>query len=225
MPSLRHDEAWLALLNQARGGCPNALGQLLEPYRTWLVGTADRELASDLKAKEGASDLVQQTYLEAVRGFPNFRGGNPVEFHHWLQAILNYRLIDFVRRYRLPGRRQISLELPLDLAASGVIQPEQLVARELTPRTNAVANEEAAQLVAAIARLDPDDAQILRWRNHDRLTFIEIGARLQLSPDAARKAWSRALKRLRSALLTLDAPRICDANNAGDTPRSLIPVS
>jgi hypothetical protein len=49
------------------------LARLVDPY---LGGIAARELGPDLRAKGGASDLVQQTFLEAQRDFAAFRGGS-----------------------------------------------------------------------------------------------------------------------------------------------------
>src|SRR5262249_13094013 len=59
-------DEWLAL---ARGGSPEALGQLLELCRRYLLQVANAELETLLQAKAGASDLVQETFLEAQRVF------------------------------------------------------------------------------------------------------------------------------------------------------------
>ena len=197
-------EDWYLVLTQAREGCSDALGRLLEPYREWLLGVADRGFARDLKAKEGASDLVQQTYTEAVRAFAGFRGSSPEELRKWLEAILGYRLIDYVRRYRTGAKRQIAREVSLATDLSGVLRPDQFVARDRTPRSEAVRLEESLRLEQALSRLDPRDAQILRWRNHDHLTFPEIGRRLDVSADVARKSWVRALGRLRGMLGSIE---------------------
>ena len=53
------------LLAEARTGSRQALGQILESCRNYLLLIAGKELTSDLQAKGGASDLVQETFLEA----------------------------------------------------------------------------------------------------------------------------------------------------------------
>ena len=68
--SLSPDE----LLNQARSGSTDHLGQLLELYRHYLGLLARIEIGRNLQAKLDASDLVQDTLLEAHRHFPKFRG-------------------------------------------------------------------------------------------------------------------------------------------------------
>ena len=45
------------------------------------------------------------------------------------------------------------------------------------------------------------------WYQYDRLTFEEIGLRLDRSAEAARKLWSRALVRLTQELGSAHDPR------------------
>ena len=52
-------------LAAARTGSSEALGQALQACRGYLLLLAERELDPDLRAKGGASDVVQETFLEA----------------------------------------------------------------------------------------------------------------------------------------------------------------
>jgi RNA polymerase sigma-70 factor (ECF subfamily) len=176
------------------------MGKILEPYRDFLLGTADRDLADDLQAKHGASDLVQETFLEAVRGFARFEGRSPDELQRWLKAILGFRLIDFARRYRHGGKRQIGREVPLEGPLGSDVGPPEPAARDKTPRSNAIAQEEALHLWIALEAMPERDSLLLRMRDQEGLPFAEIGSRLGLSADAARKAWLRALRQLRQRL-------------------------
>ncbi len=47
-------------------------------------------------SKEIAEDLVQETFLSAVKGFKNFKGNSKPK--SWLFAILNNKIIDFYRK-------------------------------------------------------------------------------------------------------------------------------
>src|SRR5690242_3318610 len=60
-------------------GCDEraALGHQLEGFRAYLLTVAGREMNPALRAKCGASDLVQQTLFEAVRDREACRGLTP----------------------------------------------------------------------------------------------------------------------------------------------------
>ena len=61
------------LLCRARAGDEDALGILLLRYRPQLQALAQRQLESAVKPRVSASDVVQQTCLEAHQDLPGFR--------------------------------------------------------------------------------------------------------------------------------------------------------
>src|SRR5262245_58290664 len=81
----RHAEEGARWLSDARAGSPEALGAVLEACRGYLLLIAQGELSPDLRAKAGASDLVQQTFLDAQRDFGRFRGESVAELRAWLR--------------------------------------------------------------------------------------------------------------------------------------------
>src|SRR5581483_10218334 len=101
-------------LPEARAGCREALGQVLEAYRTYLLLIANGELDPELRAKGGASDLVQETFLEAHRDFAGFHGDSGEQLQAWLRQLLLHNLANFVRRYRQTDKRQVGREVFLD---------------------------------------------------------------------------------------------------------------
>src|SRR5262249_54728266 len=98
---------WLA---RARAGDRDALGRVLEVCRRYLLLIADRQLDADLRAKGGASDLVQETFLEAQRDFAQFAGNSEEELRAWLRRMLLNNLGNFTRRYRATGKRAVGRE-------------------------------------------------------------------------------------------------------------------
>src|SRR5438105_1940581 len=102
------------LLDAARSGSREALGQLLESCRGYLLMVAKGELDRDLQAKEGASDLVQETFLEAQRDFVQFQGASEAELLAWLRRLLLNNVANFTRRYRTTGKRSVEREVVLD---------------------------------------------------------------------------------------------------------------
>src|SRR5262245_54469672 len=73
-----------ALLEQARQGDREALGRLLETQRAALRRLAERQLHGPITVRVDASDIIQQTFLEAHRSFPQFAGGDSRELAGWL---------------------------------------------------------------------------------------------------------------------------------------------
>src|SRR5271166_2506287 len=94
-------------LAAARSGSRQALGALLEACRGYLLLVARQELDPPLLAKGGASDLVQQTFLEAHRDFARFHGKSEEELLAWLRQLLLHNLADFTRRYREVAKRAV----------------------------------------------------------------------------------------------------------------------
>src|SRR5215831_18239186 len=102
---------WLAA---ARAGSREALGQVLETFRAYLLLVADRELDPELRAKGGASDLVQDTFLEAQRDFGHFHGSSVEELRAWLRCLLLNNVANFTRHYRQRAKRDIGREISLE---------------------------------------------------------------------------------------------------------------
>jgi RNA polymerase sigma-70 factor (ECF subfamily) len=192
---------WLA---NARVGSTEALGRLLETFRTYLSLIASEELDSRLLPKAGVSDLVQETFIEAQRDFSNFHGRTKPEWQAWLGRMLRHNIDDFRRRYYETDKREIKREMPLDQAVRN--DPAALVAAGAIPSQIAAHREESARLEQALARLPSDYQQVIRYRNHRHWTFEEIGLRLGRTADAVRKLWGRAIKALQQELKTPDGP-------------------
>src|ERR1700681_3836445 len=85
------------LLRLARQGNAEALGRLLERYRSAFSRLAQRQLHGPITARVGASDLVQQTVLEDPRDFAQFRGTVEQELLAWLERILDHNLARVIR--------------------------------------------------------------------------------------------------------------------------------
>ena len=70
----------------------------------------------------------------------------------------------------------------------------------LTPSSEAVLQEDAAELRAAMLRLPDDHRSILLMRNWERLSFQQIASQMSRSENAVKKLWARALSKLESEL-------------------------
>src|SRR5262249_5022912 len=101
------------LLRLARRGAAPALGQLLERYRNYLKLLARLQIDQRLQGKADASDLVQETFLEAHRDFRQFQGTTEQALVAWLRQVLVSNLANLSRRYYGTSRRDVRLERAL----------------------------------------------------------------------------------------------------------------
>jgi RNA polymerase sigma-70 factor, ECF subfamily len=200
MAAERDDAAqWLAA---ARAGSTEALGQALDACRGYLLLIAQQELDPDLRAKGGASDLVQATFLKAQRRFDAFHGDTAAELRAWLRQVLLNTLADFRRQYRATGKRRVGREVHLAGDAAGP-DGASLVADLLSPSRQAMHREQAEAVQQALGRLPQEYRRVLLLRYDEGRSFEEIGPLMQRTANAARKLWLRAVERLQQEL---DAP-------------------
>src|SRR5438105_4702878 len=95
------------LISDVRAGSREALGQLLNAFRRYLLHLGEAEIDDELRAKGGASDLVQDTFIAAQRAFPQFEGGSEQEVRAWLRQIFLRHLSSFRRHYQACSKRQV----------------------------------------------------------------------------------------------------------------------
>jgi RNA polymerase sigma-70 factor (ECF subfamily) len=190
------------LLRQARAGDAATLGRLLEMYRRYLALLARVQIGQRLQGKVDASDVVQETFLEAHKNFATFRGGSEGEFLRWLRQILAANMADLLRRYLGTRGRDVRLEREIENAfdQSSVLLDRGLVAPQSSPSQQAVRREQAVLLADALAQLPDDYREALVLRHLEGLTFPAVAARMGRSLDSVEKLWMRGLARLRQIL-------------------------
>jgi RNA polymerase sigma-70 factor (ECF subfamily) len=190
------------LLREARAGDGATLGRLLELYRRYLALLARVQIGHRLQGKVDASDIVQETFLEAHRNFPRFRGASEGEFVRWLRQILAANLADLMRRYLGARGRDVRLEREIEDAfdRSSVLLDRGLVAPQSSPSRQAARREQAVLLADALEQLPDDYRDVLVLRHLEGLTFPEVSARMGRSLDSVEKLWMRGLARLRQIM-------------------------
>jgi RNA polymerase sigma-70 factor (ECF subfamily) len=182
-------------LPEAHAGSAEALGQVLEACRGYLLQIAQQELDPELRAKGGASDLVQDTFVKAQRHFAHFQGDSEVEVRAWLRRLLLNNLADFRALYREAGKRQVAREVALGGGGSSVDLAASLAAAEPSPSGVAMEHEQAEAMHRVLERLPAEYRRVLLLRYEGERTFEEIGLVLGRSANGARKLWARAVER------------------------------
>lgn len=168
------------------------LGRTLEACRHYLLALARAKIDPGLHSKAGASDLVQDTLLEAQRDFASFTSESEADVLSWLRKLLLNNISNFRRRYRGAAKRSISREVEIKAATL----PGSSSSTTADPALCAEDLDEVRFLRAQIARLSADQNRVLTlW--YQESTFDEIGIALNRSADAARMLWMRGIERLR----------------------------
>ena len=89
--------------------------EVLGTCRRFLLTIAHAELPGCLRAKGGASDIVQEALASAHRARDQFRGETVAELRAWLRAILLNEASAFRRRYLDTAVRDVAREV-VDMA-------------------------------------------------------------------------------------------------------------
>jgi len=191
------------LLARARAGDEAARERLFIVCRNYVSIAARAEMASWLKAKVDASDLAQQTLLEAHRGMANFRGTTEGERLAWLKRILAHNAADFVRRYHGVEKRCASREVSLAPPDDSRRDAPQLSDGGPSPSQLIMQKELQLQVADAVARLPDDYQEVVILRNLQQLSFDEVAERMGRSRPAVQMLWMRALQKLQETLAAL----------------------
>jgi RNA polymerase sigma-70 factor (ECF subfamily) len=201
---LRDNTALAKLIDAARGGSRQALGELAEACRRYLLLIANLEVPAEFQAKVSPSDLVQETFLRAQQDFGHFRGRSRHELLGWLRRILLNSLADAYRRYDQSGNRQARRELPLEVSDTDSQKGFDVPAGWTSPSSQLAGQEEKAAVERALAQLPEQYREVILLCHRDGLSFDEAARRMDRSVGAVRKLWVRAIDHLQRGLEARD---------------------
>ncbi|MDB5391084.1 MAG: rpoE [Planctomycetaceae bacterium] len=180
---------WLPV---AMAGSREALGRLLQTARPYLERIANEEMDEVLRKKLDPSDLVQQTFLEAIRDFSQFDGAANT-FLCWMRRLLLNNLANLHRDF-LRAKRSVKREVPL---TESTYHWGDLFCSVLTPPIAKVMSYERNEaLELAVARLPPDYQRVIQLRYTELLSFEAIADLMARSENAIRKLFARAIEQL-----------------------------
>ena len=146
-----------------------------------------------------AEDLVQETFLKALRGFDTFEPDT--NFKAWIFRIL--RNTHLTSRTGLAARRTVALEDELNESGeSGPAQyPEGAIDRQ-TPETNLLQLADRIALNAAMEKLPPPLLEVILLCDVEEMKYREIATALEIPIGTVMSRIARARVALRTALAT-----------------------
>jgi len=169
-----------SLLQAARDGSPEALGELLERFRYFLRVLAHQWRPKEFSAKFDSFDLVQSTFLFAHKHFTEFNGQDVEALLNWLAKILKSLTVNemhFLRR----RKRDATRERPLAEAAGALNASDDSLLDRLC-------REETRKAVrAALRHLPKTIREVLELRHIQGMSIKEIARRLHLAEDVIRE--------------------------------------
>jgi RNA polymerase sigma-70 factor, ECF subfamily len=144
-----------------------------------------------------AEDLVQETFLKALRGFPSFEPGT--NFKAWIFRILRNTYL--TSRTGLAAMRTISLDEQMDKrddsVGNGYI--EAAIDRQ-TPEVNLMRLADKASLQAAMEELPPPLLEVVLLCDVEEMKYKEIAAVLDVPIGTVMSRIARAREALRRTL-------------------------
>jgi RNA polymerase sigma-70 factor, ECF subfamily len=175
------------LVQAAQSGRPEATDELIGRYypRVYSFVSAQKPAAD-------AEDLTQEVFARALRALPRFNG--EYQFGAWLLQIARNVCID-------EARRSTRRPQPTD--------PVDLVELETTAQPDHVWESVSAQIAVttvhkALARLPKRQRTVLVLRELEGMSYADIAIAQRISTRAVEISLSRARKRMRTELASLD---------------------
>jgi RNA polymerase sigma-70 factor (ECF subfamily) len=194
-------EITISELIRAARSRSEALGDLLERYRGFLRIVAEHEIGRALQRRVDASDAVQQTFLDAQRGFAEFAGRSEPELSAWLKQILRYNIAGFVRDHVATPKRAVGRERSIyDAEDSAVLTWHEPPAGDTSPSSKMIRGEKAIRIAQLLESLPADQGEAVRLRHLEGRSIKEIAEHFGRQPTAVAGLLKRGLKSLRAKM-------------------------
>ena len=180
----------LELAKRVAGGDQNAWRQLYDTssdslYNLLCYQTGDRE---------AAKDLLQETFVTAMKAVDRYRGEGSL--HAWLRSIALRKTLDWRRSLARRARKHLAFvtEAP----------------RATEARSEPCLRSEQDALQTALDTLSPNQRAALLLRELEELSFKEVAATLGCAEGTARVHYHRAGEALRRKLVGSGLGEIAD---------------
>jgi RNA polymerase sigma factor (sigma-70 family) len=170
------------LLAQAHSGDRTALGRLVGRCLPALHRWAHRRLPRWARTAADTTDLVQDAALQTLRRGPTLDLRSRQALAAYLREAVRNRIRDEHRRFARRGTHDAASDAIVDRAPS--------------PLDHALTRERSARYRAALARLTPQDRELIVAHVELDYTHEQLGCMTGRSRNAARMALERAVRRL-----------------------------
>lgn len=177
-----------------------------ERFRSYLRLLANMQIDKRVRSKVDASDIVQQTMLQAHRARDQFQGSTEAQRGAWLRQILARNLSHATRdltRDKRDVRREKSMQTSVE--QSSLRMEQFLTADESTPSVKVQRSEQLLRMAAAIESLPEAQQDALVMHYLQGMSLPEIASALERTRGSVAGLLRRGLASLREQL-TRDEP-------------------
>ena len=174
------------LVKDLRGGKPSAVAELYNTHADRIYSLVFNQVDRN---HEVAQDIVQETFVAALKSAANFRGQSKV--YTWLCSIANKKVSDFYRRQKRQAKYQTTTAL----------EPDQIGVEALA--SNPVESEERHEVTRQVLfSLPLHYRQVLILKYVEEMPVSEISQIMGRSPKSIEGLLTRARNELRAKLAT-----------------------
>ena len=177
------------LVAKLRQGDIASLEQLYRQYVDRVYSMVFHQVNQD---KSVAEDIVQETFLSALKSIGKFHGKS--KFYTWLCSIAYHKIADFYRRQGRDARH--SEHSP----GTASIELEQIKDSEPLASSKVESEENRQVIEQALLSLPLDYRQVLIFKYVEQMPVTEISLVMRRSPKSVEGLLARARKELRDCL-------------------------
>lgn len=178
-------------VRRALEGDALSLAWIIERFSPLLLAYATHRLGAALRRRLDPEDLLQEAWLislPALQGLSPRDGRYTPVILRFLSTTIRHRILKLYERQRVAREESITIDSGhFDPSMTGVVSA-------------AVRSESRRAVVRAIDELSEADREILLLRGVEGRAHAEIGASLEITPEASAVRYHRALARLRERL-------------------------
>jgi len=187
------DDTSKQLVEDSTRGDRRALEALLLRHVDYLRAFVRLRCGRLVRARESHSDIVQSVCREVLQDLGAFEYRGEAAFRHWLCQAARRKIIDRVRHLSA-ARRDPAREVAADADSAAALAASY--GQVASPSEHVAAHELLERVEGAMARLRPDDREIITLARVVGLPHAEIANATGRSPSAVKVHLSRALARL-----------------------------
>lgn len=191
------------LVDRAVAGDADALSELLNLTGPSIGERLEPQIRPQYRSALDVDDVLQITYLEAFLRIGSFENRGAGAFAAWLNQIATNNLRDAIRELVVkkrppPDQRIVATGNGSESGAAALL--DRIGWTSTTPSRHASDEEQQAIVLAALDRLPPDYACVLRMFELDGRAADAIAETMGRSVGAVYMLRARAIDRLRDVL-------------------------